>query len=124
MMEEPHIDPNAHELDERRDEPAPTPRFNTFLPRFKSRGGIAALQLLPFYLAGGTVLFLLLWIVASYLLPPRFPRLWGDLIGPAIFAVAAIAPSVAIAAIQGRRVEEYALPEGQASSELLCTRVL
>src|SRR5260370_3785275 len=97
MMEEPHIDPNAHELDERRDEPAPTPRFNTFLPRFKSRGGIAALQFLPFYLAGGTVLFLLLWIVASYLLPPRFPRLWGALLGRPIFAVPAIAPALGLA---------------------------
>ncbi len=71
IMEEPNIDPNAHELDERRDEPAPTPRFNTFLPWFKSRGGIPALQFLPFYLAGGIVLFLFLWIVTSYLLPPR-----------------------------------------------------
>src|SRR5260370_11425319 len=124
MMEEPDIDPNAHELAERRDEPAPPPRFNTFLPRFKSRGGIAALQCLPFYLAGGTVLFLLLWIVASYLLPPRFPRLWGDLIGRAIFAVAAIAPAVGIAAIEGRRFEDYGLPERQAFGKLFWSGVL
>jgi len=124
IMEEPNIDPNAHELDERRDEPAPTPRFNTFLPWFKSRGGIAALQFLPFYLAGGIVLFLFLWIVTSYLLPPRFPRLWGDLIGRAIFAVAAIAPAVGIAAIEGRPFGDYGLPERQAFGKLFWSGAL
>jgi CAAX protease family protein len=71
---------------------------------------IAALQFVPAYLVAGAVLFFFLWMVASFLLPPGASRLWGELLGHAIFAVSAFVPAIAIAKVEQRPFGAYGLP--------------
>src|SRR5438309_1744444 len=87
--------PLADEDDRHSNEAEPPSGFAAWLrPPFRRQGGISELQFLPIYLAAGMVCFLLLWTVARYLLPPGASRLWGQLFGEVIFAVAAIAPAI------------------------------
>jgi membrane protease YdiL (CAAX protease family) len=85
-----------------------------FRPPFRNQGGLSALQFIPFYAAVGIILFFLLWTLVSYLLPPGVSKLWGELLAEAVFAVSAIAPAFAIAAIESRPFGIYGLPPRQA----------
>src|SRR6266404_5099114 len=95
-----------------------------FRPPFRNQGGLSALQFIPFYAAVGIILFLLLWTLVSYLLPPGVSRLWGELLGEAVFAVSAIAPAFAIAAIEDRPFGIYGLPPRQAFGKLFWSGVI
>ncbi len=94
-------------------------RFRSWLrPPFRNHGGLSALQFIPIYIAGGLALFVLLWTVAGYLLPPGAFKLWGQLLVEAVFAVSAVVPAFAISAIEDRPFERYGLPPRHAFGKL------
>lgn len=82
----------------------------------RSPGGarLKSLRFVPAYLAGGALIFGVLWTVAGLLLPPGTPRLWGDLLGRGIFAIAAIAPAWVVARLADRCFGAYGLPRRSA----------
>ncbi len=86
--------------------------------RLKNPEALLSLCFLAVYVVIGIVLFLLLWTVAGYLLPASTPRIWENLIGRAVFAVAAIVPGYAVAKFQGHAFAEYGLPERSAFNKL------
>jgi membrane protease YdiL (CAAX protease family) len=85
-----------------------------FRPPFKNRGGLSSLQFMPLYLFAGIVLFLVISIGAGYLLPARFPRLWGEFFAEVALAAAAILPACLIATIEQRPFGLYGLSGSQA----------
>jgi uncharacterized protein len=77
---------------------------------FRGGTGLKSLQFVPAYIAGGILIFVVLWAVAGLLLPPDAPRLWGQLLAEGIFAAAAIAPALAISRVEERSFGAYGLP--------------
>jgi membrane protease YdiL (CAAX protease family) len=107
------------------------------IPQRESRHGFArlrppssqpdrasALQFLPLYCAAGFLLFFLLRTIASYLLPPGVPRLWGALLVEIIFVVSAMAPAIAISIVDGHPFADYGLPPRLAFGKLFWLGVL
>ena len=78
--------------------------------QFTPSGHAHPLQFVPIYFVAAIVIFFVLWAVAGFLLPPEAPKLWGQLLGEAVFAVAAISPAFAIAKAEGRPFGAYGLP--------------
>src|ERR1044071_8115920 len=95
-----------------------------FRPPFKNQGGLSSLQFIPLYVAGGIILFLVLWTITSFLLPPGLPKLWGELFAEIVFAVSAIAPALLISAIEDRPFALYGLPPRHVFGKLFWTGVL
>jgi membrane protease YdiL (CAAX protease family) len=89
-----------------------------FRPPFRNQGGLSALQFIPLYLFVGVILFLLISTVLSYILPPGFNKLWGQLLAEAALAISAIAPAVLISKIEDRPFALYGLPSRLASGKL------
>ena len=79
-------------------------------PSSKDTEGLPALRFLPFYFAAGVLLFFLLWSLASFVVPPRTPRLWQQMIAEAILLLAAIVPAFGIARLEDRSFGAYGLP--------------
>jgi len=123
MTEELHPTPDGNS--DHKDEPAYLLKLRDwFSPSGKDHSGIASLRFLPIYFVSGMILFLLLWTVAGYLIPPGASKLWGALLTEAIFAVSAIAPAFAIGAIEDRRFGDYGLPVSQAFGKAFWSGVL
>lgn len=96
---------------------SPSPLRRQFAPS----GQAHPLQFVPIYFVAGIIIFFVLWAVAGFLLPPEAPKLWGQLLGEVVFAVAAIAPAFIIARAEGRPFGEYGLPVRLAFGKLFWT---
>jgi membrane protease YdiL (CAAX protease family) len=95
-------------------QPSVTSDRNALLAKLQSRrrGSFDGklLLLVLAYVVGAILIFAVLWIVAGLLLPPEAPRLWGQLLAKAIFAIAAIAPAWLISRLEEQSFGAYGLP--------------
>lgn len=89
---------------------SPVPRQSWLRGPFGGGTGLKSLQFVPAYVAGGILIFVVLWAVAGLLLPPDAPRLWGQLLAEGIFAIAAIAPALVVSGVENRSFGAYGLP--------------
>jgi|SRR6266498_1498879 len=123
MTEELHPTPEGKSQPE--DESGTLAKLRDWLsPAGQDPSGIASLRFLPIYFVSAMILFLLLWTVAEYLIPPSAPKLWGALLAEAIFAVSVIAPALVVAAIEDRKFGDYGLPPSQALGKAFWSGVL
>jgi len=88
-------------------------QWRSWLP-FTGGAGLKSLQLVPAYVAGGVLVFLLLSSLTGFLLPPEAPWLWRRLLDEAILATAAIAPAFVVARVEERSFGAYGLPQQEA----------